>query len=120
MFKDRLKELRKSNGYSMDDLCQIYNKQFNGRMNKSTLSRYENGLQEPLFTVVKNLAYIFNVSVDYLSNEEKNSSEKSEEFEESVTINRNGKKTVYKIPKEKLDALEPLIKSLKEQDDPDL
>ncbi len=70
MFKDRLKELRKSNGYSMDDLCQIYNKQFNGRMNKSTLSRYENGLQEPLFTVVKNLASIFNVSVDSLSSDE--------------------------------------------------
>ena len=67
MFKDNLKELRKSNGYSMDELCKLYNKRFNGKMNKSTLSRYENGLQEPMFTVVKNLSELFGVSVDELT-----------------------------------------------------
>lgn len=59
--------LRENNGYSMDKLTEIYNQMFNGKMNKSTLSRYENGLQEPIYTVVVNLAKLFNVSVDYLS-----------------------------------------------------
>lgn len=67
MFKENLKALRKSKGYSMDELCKIYNSRFNGKMNKSTLSRYENGLQEPMLTVVRNLSELFNVSVDDLT-----------------------------------------------------
>lgn len=67
MFKEKLKMLRKSKGYSMDELCKIYNTRFNGKMNKSTLSRYENGLQEPMFTVVRNLSELFGVSVDDLT-----------------------------------------------------
>lgn len=66
MFSKRLQELRKSKGYSMDSLTEIYNERFNGKMNKSTLSRYEHGQQEPMYTVVANLSEIFNVSVDYL------------------------------------------------------
>jgi transcriptional regulator with XRE-family HTH domain len=67
MFKDRLRYLRTSCGYSMDDLVDQYNKRFNGKMNKSTLSRYENGLQEPMIYVAKNLAELFDVSVDFLT-----------------------------------------------------
>ena len=67
MFSKRLKELRESNHYSMDKVIDLYNEKFNGKMNKSTLSRYENGLQEPIYTVVVNLAELFGVSVDYLS-----------------------------------------------------
>lgn len=52
----------------MNELIEIYNNRFNGKMNKSTLSRYENNLQEPMITVVRNLAQIFNVSVDSLLN----------------------------------------------------
>lgn len=70
MFSTKLRELRNSNGYSMDKLIDIYNKEFNGKMNKSTLSRYENGLQEPIYTVVVNLAKLFNVSIDYLSTDD--------------------------------------------------
>lgn len=67
MFGKRLKELRENNGYTMDKLIELYNKNYNGKMNKSTLSRYENNLQVPIYTVVVNLANLFNVSVDYLS-----------------------------------------------------
>lgn len=70
-----LRRLRESNNYSMDKLIELYNDKFNGKMNKSTLSRYENELQEPMYTVIVNLAKLFNVSVDYLSGatEESNS-----------------------------------------------
>ena len=67
MFAKRLRELRESNHLSMDKLVEIYNKKFNGKMNKSTLSRYENGLQDPIYTVVVNLAELFGVSVDFIS-----------------------------------------------------
>lgn len=67
MFGDKLRNLRKSNGYSMDKLAELYNKKFDGKLNKSTISRYENGLQEPIFTSVKNFAELFNVTTDYLT-----------------------------------------------------
>lgn len=67
MFGQRLKELRVQKGYSMDKLIELYNSKYDAKMNKSTLSRYENGLQEPIYTVVVNLADFFNVTIDYLS-----------------------------------------------------
>lgn len=69
MFSRRLKELRENNDLSMDKLIESYNLKFDAKMNKSTLSRYENGLQDPIYTVVVNLARLFNVSVDYISGE---------------------------------------------------
>lgn len=71
MFGERLHELRTEHGYSMDYLADIYNKKYNGKLNKSTISRYENGLQEPMLFVVNNLADLFSVSVDYLTGNEK-------------------------------------------------
>ena len=70
MFKDKLKSIRRSKGLTMDTLCKIYNEKYDGKMNKSTLSRYENGLQTPMFTVVKNLADILNVPIGMLTDEE--------------------------------------------------
>lgn len=61
-----LKNLRTENGYSLDSLAKTYNDRFGGRLNKSTISRYENGLQEPIITVVSNFAKLFDVSSDYL------------------------------------------------------
>ena len=71
MFGKRLKFLRDSKNYSMDKLIELYNDKYDAKMNKSTLSRYENGIQEPIYTVVVNLADFFNVSVDYLSGNDK-------------------------------------------------
>lgn len=67
MFGKRLRELREQKHFSMDKLIELYNEKYDAKMNKSTLSRYENGLQEPMYTVVVNLADFFGVSVDYLS-----------------------------------------------------
>lgn len=69
MFGDKLKELRKNRQLSMEELASQYNVKFNGRLNKGTLSRYENNLQEPMINVVKNLSEFFNVSVGVLTDE---------------------------------------------------
>ena len=61
-----LKYLRTESGYSLESLAKTYNDRFGGRLNKSTISRYENGLQEPIITVVSNFARLFDVSSDYL------------------------------------------------------
>lgn len=65
-FKNRLKQLRVKNGYSMDELCETYNLKCADKLNRDTLSRYENGLQEPTFIVIQNLANILNTSTNYL------------------------------------------------------
>lgn len=71
-FGIRLRELRIDNNYSMESLCELYNSKFEGNLNKGTLSKYENGLQEPLFTTVKNLAEFFNVRIEYLIGKDDN------------------------------------------------
>ena len=74
MFGKRLRQLREQKKYSMDKLIEMYNSKYDAKMNKSTLSRYENGLQDPIYTVVVNLAEILDVSVDYLSAGKKSAS----------------------------------------------
>lgn len=66
MFGHRLKEVRKERGYTLEELADIYNKKFDAGLNKGTLSKYENGKQEPMITVATNLATILNVPSDYL------------------------------------------------------
>lgn len=73
MFGDKLKELRKSRQLSMDELATKYNTKFNGKLNKGTLSRYENNLQEPMINVVKNLAEFFGVPIGMLTEDVKTS-----------------------------------------------
>lgn len=69
MFGDNLKFFRKEKGLSMDELANLYNNKYNGRLNKSTISRYENNLQEPMISVARNLADFFNVAVGQLTGE---------------------------------------------------
>ena len=66
MFGIRLKAARKNANLTLEELSNKYNSKFNGKISKGTLSKYENGLQEPMITVVSNLANILSVSVDYL------------------------------------------------------
>jgi transcriptional regulator with XRE-family HTH domain len=66
MFGDKLKEARKKENLTLDELAEKYNKTYGGKLSKGTLSKYENGKQEPMFTVVSRLATILNVSIDTL------------------------------------------------------
>lgn len=66
MFGERLKEVRKEKKLTLDELSDQYNLIFNAGLNKGTLSKYENNKQEPMISVVTNLADLLNVSVDYL------------------------------------------------------
>lgn len=66
MFSDRLKIARKAKGYTLERLANDYNAEFKGGLNKGTLSKYENGKQEPMSGVVSNLAKLLGVTTDYL------------------------------------------------------
>ena len=66
MFGKRLHEVRLSQGLTLEELANKYNAMFDGGLNKGTLSKYENGKQEPMVSTVLNLSVILNVSSDYL------------------------------------------------------
>ena len=67
MFGKRLRLLREEKGLTLEGLANAYNKRFFGGLNKGTLSKYENNKQEPMISVVRNLAEYFNVTIDYLT-----------------------------------------------------
>lgn len=66
MFGKNLKSSRKKLGLTLDNLAEKYNERFDAKLSKGTLSKYENGKQEPMISVVANLATLLGVSADYL------------------------------------------------------
>lgn len=66
MFSENLKAARKRKHYTLDALANAYNRNFGGGLSKGTLSKYENGKQEPMINVVINLAKLLDVSLDFL------------------------------------------------------
>lgn len=65
-FGDRLRDLRTERSLTMDQFCDQYNAKMGAKLNKSTVSRYENGTQEPMLTTVASFAEFFGVSPTYL------------------------------------------------------
>ena len=63
----RLKELRKNNKLSMDSLVEKLNKEYNLRITKSMVSRWENSLSEPSSKFITAYAKFFNVDLNYLA-----------------------------------------------------
>ena len=57
---ERLKDLRKEKGYTLEQVAEKLNK------TKVTISRYENNLREPKREAISQFAKLFNVSTDYL------------------------------------------------------
>ena len=56
----RLKEARKQGGYTQKSLAKIFN------LNKSTISRYENGSNEPDLEFLKEFSKLLNINGDWL------------------------------------------------------
>jgi transcriptional regulator with XRE-family HTH domain len=61
-FSQRLKELRKENGLTQEDLAKLSGVSF------PTISRYEGGHRdEPKLSILKSLANYFGVTIDYIA-----------------------------------------------------
>ena len=59
-FCNRLKTLRKENNLTQSELGSKFH------LNKSSISKYENGTQMPESDMLEKIADYFNVSIDYL------------------------------------------------------
>ena len=60
MFKDKLRFLREYQKLSQRQAAQILG------IGQATYNRYETGQREPHFKTLKNISALFNVSIDYL------------------------------------------------------
>lgn len=76
MFGSNLRNARKAKGYTLQELSDLYNEVYGAGMNKGTLSRYENNKQEPMISVVANLATLLDTPIDSLIERENKPFEK--------------------------------------------
>lgn len=63
-FKEKIKELRKNNGYFQKDIAKALNIEIN------TYGAWERGNSEPSIDIIRKLADFYNVSTDYLFDRE--------------------------------------------------
>ena len=87
MFKDKLKFLRKYQELSQEQVAKTID------VLQSTYSRYEQGTREPDFETLKKLANFFDVSIDYLLENDRSLSD----TDEIVDLNNfllNGRYTI--------------------------
>lgn len=61
-----LKKLRKENNFTMDQLAKILNEKYNLNINKSMISKWENGTISISNTNANAYCKFFNVTLDYL------------------------------------------------------
>lgn len=94
-FSERLRGLRNERFLSMEKLCEEFNGSQHGiRLNKSTVSRYENGTQEPQMSTVAALASFFGVSPTYLIGDVDDRSIAASNIQNSAVVQGNSATTL--------------------------
>ena len=95
MFKDRLRYLRELQELSQAEVSKYLN------ITQTTYSRYESGIHKPGIEVLKKMSKLFNVSIDYLVENDCGVAEISNEMDLNDFI-LNGKYTISsKFPNER-------------------
>ena len=89
-FPENLKRIRKDNKMTQQTLAELLGRQ------KSTVSNYETGHTPPSYDMLQNIAEIFNVSIDDLTNPpstlNENSIDENNRIEMPLTSSKNGVK----------------------------
>ena len=95
IFSERLRGLRCERFLSMEKLSdEIREKYPEIRLNKSTISRYENGTQEPQMSTVAALASFFGVSPSYLIGDVDDRSIAAQNIQNSAVVQGNNATTL--------------------------
>lgn len=124
-YGDRLKELRKPAGdknakKSMEELCEIFANEYGLNVNKSMISRWENGTAMPDNKHVIAYSKYFDVDINYLlgvTNIKRRMSDNQigESVEKEVILNRV-LENLKKLDKEKLEQIEVILEKLEKLD----
>lgn len=74
----KLREIRKAHKLTLEEMANKLNERNpNANFNKGRLSKWEHDTDEPRLSSLKQVADLFNVSIDYFFNEEKVASEEN-------------------------------------------
>lgn len=124
-YGDRLKELRKPTGdknakKSMEELCEIFANEYGLNVNKSMISRWENGTAMPDNKHVIAYSKYFDVDINYLlgvTNIKRRMSDNQigVSAEKEVILNRV-LENLKKLDKEKLEQIEVILEKLEKLD----
>ena len=76
-----IKKLREEKNISMDKMCDDFNKKYNAKIVKSTISKWENNKAEPSLSNARYLSDYFNVTLDCILG--------LEEYETPLTTDEN-------------------------------
>lgn len=71
MLSDKIKALRKKADLTQSELSEQLNSRFGLKTDRATVSNWERGASTPVFQTVACLAKLFDVSIDYLTDNEK-------------------------------------------------
>ena len=95
-------------GLTQDELVENFNKKYNTRFNKSTISQYENNKRKPEVNILENWADFFDVSIDYLlgRNDERNN---KKEIKNATTIAAHRLGDVEQLPDDAIDEINNYI-----------
>lgn len=124
-FGDRLKELRKplnspEKHLSMDALCENFKKKYNLRVNKSMMSRWENGTAVPDNKHIVAYADYFDVDMNYLIGltnvKRKLSDFKIDKILDNKKVISDIIKVLEKLDDQKLELLKDVILNLSKSD----
>jgi len=99
-----IKELRLGQGWSQDDLAEKLNKNFGASVNKGMISKWENELVDPRLEIVRYIARLFNVSLDFLLGLE------NKEEVETIAAHHDGEDFTEEELKE-IEAFKAFVKS---------
>lgn len=124
-FGHRLKELRKPLNYpekhlSMDELCEKFSKKYGLRVNKSMMSRWENGTAVPDNKHIVAYADYFDVDMNYLIGltdiKRKLSDFKLDKILDDKRVISDIIKILEKLDSQKLELLKDVISNLSKSD----
>lgn len=94
IFGIRLKQLRSERCLTGAQLCDQFNEMFGAKLNASTISRYENGTQEPMLNTVDLLARFFDVSPVYLMGASDDRTNTASNIQNSAVVQGNSATTM--------------------------
>ena len=94
VFGIRLKQLRNERCLTGAQLCEQFNERFGAKLNASTISRYENGTQEPMLNTVDLLARFFGVSPVYLMGASDDRNNTASNIQNSAVVQGNSATTL--------------------------
>lgn len=111
MFGDKLKELRKEQNLTQEEIGELC------EVGKTTISNWENNITQPPFEIVKRLAQYFGVTIDYLLNFTQEDADNMEKLKQALKQAGMWDYSMNDMSREDFEKAMKIVAMLKEKKD---